>query len=80
MEVGDFVVSKKPNTDPLISGAMIYKRAVIVSITPFALVSEDGDMRWSTWEDDRVQVVGHASEEITERCIDRYVRDMSKYL
>lgn len=76
MEIGDLVASKNSLTDPLRSGAELYFRAVVVSVDPFVMISEQADMRWSTWDIDRVTVVGHASPEILERCVDRYVRDM----
>lgn len=44
--VGDFVTPKPSGI--FRSGCSSYERAIVVSIRPFVLVSEEGDMLWST--------------------------------
>jgi hypothetical protein len=44
--VGDFVLPHVNSGHQLRSGCEAYEDAVVVSIDPFVLVSEEGDMRW----------------------------------
>jgi hypothetical protein len=61
--VGDVVVSKSDRF--FHSGAKRYSHAIIGSLVPFVLVSEQGDMVWScTWKPEEVEVVRHATNDI----------------
>jgi hypothetical protein len=46
LRVGDIVESSDP-ANPLRCGSGIYRHAVVTSLDPFALVSEEGDMLWT---------------------------------
>lgn len=69
LEVGALVESKNGDRDPLRCGAGCYANAVVISIEPFIMVSGGGDMRWSTWTPDRVQVVGRATPAQLEKAM-----------
>lgn len=50
MKVGDVVISRDgpwSTKSPLVSGCGMYTHAICVSVEPFVLVSEEGDMMWS---------------------------------
>lgn len=66
MKVGDIV---KPINGRL-AHIVLHADAVVVSVTPFVLVSREADMRWSaTVKPENFKVVGHASTEVTNRCL-----------
>ncbi len=46
LKIGDKVVHRKG--DPLRSGASSYRYAIVTSLNPFILKSEEGDMTWSS--------------------------------
>jgi len=53
----------------LASGASRYEDAVVVSVTPFVLVSRQGDMRWgSTVEPGNFKVTGAAGDKLMAIC------------
>lgn len=75
MKVGDFVIAKS-EAHPLRSGAEWYPRAVVVSLEPFALVSEGGDMMWTcTMKPEDVYASGPAPWSVIRVAMDRYYRD-----
>lgn len=47
MNVGDLVRPTKESGFHLRSGAEYYKRAIVSSLEPFVLISEQKDMKWS---------------------------------
>ena len=69
------VVAPKRGCDPLRSGAEAYPGAVVVSIEPFMLVSEFGDMMWSTRRIEDFEVVGEATPEMTKAVKERLQRE-----
>ena len=74
MKVGD-IVQRKDN-GMLRSGCEAYPRAVVASTSPFCLISEESDMRWSaTVKRDDFKVVGLADEETFKRVATRWQRD-----
>ncbi len=68
---GNIVISR--NTDKFIfhSGSSLYSHAIVVSLDPFILVSEQADMRWSQVSPDDLVVVGTADYKILKRCMRR---------
>lgn len=71
IEVGSIVRSKDTRGNPLHCGSSQYGAAVVVSLQPFVMVSEEADMRWSTWKADDVEVIGKANPVLLERCMHR---------
>lgn len=70
IEVGDFVCKK--NGDYLRSGSEAYSFAVVISVEPFVLCSEETDMRWSyTVTKEEFRVIGKASQSRLENCLKR---------
>ena len=54
------LVSSKNRGNPLRCGTGMYKRAIVLSVDPLVLVSECGDMRWSCFPREDLEVVGRA--------------------
>lgn len=74
MIVGDVVIPQ--DGFALRSGCMVYSHAIIASVQPFVLVSEDGDMRWSaTIKAADFKVIGSAKEEAMICVWERLYRD-----
>lgn len=73
MEIGSLVAPSKG--DPLTSGCSVYAAAVVISVQPFVLISEEGDMRWTQRHRDDFKVVGTASARAAENVLDRISRD-----
>ena len=71
IELGDYVTCRSG----LISGCGYYDQAVVVSLEPFVLISEQGDMRWSTKNIKDCVAVGKAPPGVWEVCVDRLRRD-----
>lgn len=70
IEVGDFVCKK--NGGCLRSGSEAYSFAVVISVEPFVLCSEEADMRWSsTVTKEEFRVIGKASQSKLENCLKR---------
>ena len=70
IEVGDFVCMK--NGECLRSGCEAYSFAVVISVEPFVLCSEESDMRWSsTVTKEEFVVIGKASQTTLENCLKR---------
>ena len=60
MKVKDVVVPI--NNTVLRSGCSFYDKAVVASVEPFVLISEEGDMKWSaTVEKENFEVIGVAN-------------------
>lgn len=70
-KVGELVVPASPSY-ALRSGAEAYLFAVVVSVDPFVLVSEYGDMRWqATVRPSFFNVIGQATSNQLERAMAR---------
>lgn len=75
MKIGDLVASIDIYR-PLRSGCEMYHQAVVASMDPFVLVSEDGDMRWSvTVKPESFTVVGIASDPALKNVVNRINRE-----
>jgi hypothetical protein len=58
------------------SGCSAYDFAIVVSVAPFVLVSEEADMRWSATVEARdFRVIGTAKHDTLLRCMRRWDRD-----
>jgi hypothetical protein len=70
MKIGDLVTTKKQ----LVSGCQRYNSAVVVSIDPFVLVSEDASMKWSNTESiDNFEVCGFVGKKVLDKCMKRLI-------
>jgi hypothetical protein len=76
LKQGDLVKYADPMVGVLCCGSGTYPHAVVVSLKPFRLISEYGDMMWTATVDinDFVKV-GEASREALIACIDRFNRE-----
>lgn len=73
---GDLVSYKTSTGNVLRCGSGWYDKAVVLSVDPFELVSEAGDMRWtSTIKIDDFEKVGEASTAVLVNVIGRIRRD-----
>lgn len=70
-QVGDLVEPVSADYQ-LASGNCRYTYAVVVSVEPFVLVSEQSDMRWQwTVKPEQFKAFGKASDLMLERCMKR---------
>lgn len=80
MKVGDVVVSKHgPYSGHLCCGTGIYTHAIVVSLEPFALVSEEGDMLWTQVSLDEVVALCQASKEVQDMAFARWNGSASNF-
>ena len=76
MKIGDVVVPEPRSGYVLRSGCSWYTHAIVVSLDPFVLVSEWGDMLWrATVRPDLFIALCQAHPEITARALERYEKD-----
>lgn len=71
---GDMVVPTDGNW--LRSGAQAYDFAIVASLEPFIIVSEQGDMLWSTRLPENFSPIGRASQPMMDAIKDRFERDL----
>ena len=71
LQVGAVVKSKEPDNNPLHCGSGVYGAAVVIQVEPFIMASHSGDMRWSTWKMDDVEVIDTASDEVMAKAMTR---------
>ena len=76
MEVGDTVIAKG-GQQLLFCGSGMYGCAVVASLEPFILISEEADMRWSSLEAKDFQVAeGHTTHDTIKKAVmERLYRD-----
>lgn len=76
MRIGDVVVPSPNSNYVLACGCGWYTHAIVASMDPFVLVSEQGDMRWSaTIKPEYFIALCQAHPEITARAIARWESD-----
>lgn len=69
MEVGNIIKPTKESGFHLRSGASAYDKAVVISLEPFIITSEESDMRWEvTIKKGYFEVVGQADKVTLEYC------------
>jgi len=76
MKIGDILVK---NDGYLTSGCFVYTHAILVSLSPFVMVSEGGDMLWSCEKPKNFHVIGVGSEEETRAAFARWDRSKKEY-
>lgn len=69
------LVAPKRGCDPLRSGASAYDFAVVIMNNPFTLISEHGDMVWSTRRIEDFDVIGDATPDMTKAVDERLQRE-----
>ena len=71
IQKGDLVTYKNNNWQ-LVCGSELYPWAVVVSLEPFVLVSENTEMRWETTVEIKdFTVKGRVNDEIYNNCLKR---------
>lgn len=81
MNLGDVMVPRDgPFSGYLACGSGIYTHAILVSIDPFVMVSEQGDMLWSCAKQENYVALCQASIEARERAFARYTKEPQKYM
>jgi hypothetical protein len=69
VEIGNIIKPKKESGFFLRSGAESYDMAVVISLDPFIITSEESDMRWQTTvKEEDFEVVGLAEKQVLENC------------
>ena len=72
MKVGNLVKATEESGFVLRSGAEWFDTAIVISLDPFVLVSEDTNMKWEvTVKAEDFVTVGTASAEILNECMRR---------
>lgn len=74
MKIGDVCVTNDIQY-PLVSGASYYLFAICVSVEPFIMVSEEGDMKWSCRDIGTVTALCQAHPDVVKVAMDRLDRD-----
>jgi len=78
-EIGDLVAYKSEKLGILRTGMSWYAHAVVASLKPFILVSEDGDMLWqATVKSNSFKKVGEADKEAIVNVLKRMTREHAK--
>ncbi len=70
MNIGDVVITNRGEY-PLMSGCSYYTHAICVSLDPFILVSELGDMKWSCVNEYHFTALCQAHPDIVKRAMKR---------
>ncbi len=74
MKIGNIIKPTKESGFHLRSGAGYYKQAVIISLEPFIITTEDSDMKWeATIKEEYFEVVGEADKATLEHCKRRLI-------
>ena len=69
MKVGNIIKPTKESGFTLRSGACYYDKAVVISLEPFIITSEESDMKWeATIKKEYFEVVGEADKATLEHC------------
>lgn len=75
MKIGDVVIAREgpwSTRAPLVCGSGMYTHAICVSVEPFVLVSEEGDMQWSCLTPYEYVGLCQASESASKNAFDRF--------
>lgn len=78
IRIGDLVNYKKESNNVLRCGCGYYNCAVVASIDPFVLVSEEGDMLWRNVKIEDFEYVGNPSPQALRNVLDRLAQDKEK--
>lgn len=75
MKVGDVMVARDgPLTNWLRSGCEHYTHAILVSVEPFVMVSQEGDMMWSCADPNNYIALCRAHPDDAKAAFDRFHR------
>jgi hypothetical protein len=76
MEPGYVMVPKAgPYSGVLCCGTGIYTHAICVSVEPFVMVSEEGDMMWSCQKQTDFVALCKAHPDVTQKAFERYRKE-----
>jgi len=80
LQIGDIVLSRFDKSH-LVCGSGYYHSAVVVSLRPFVLISENAEMMWCNFCDkqDLFRTVGTASPDILAACMKRLYFDYPNF-
>jgi hypothetical protein len=81
MRVGDVVISRDgpwSSKSPLVCGSGMYTHAICVSVEPFVLISEEGDMWWGCLTLANYVGLCQAHPNATKAAYARYERETGK--
>lgn len=69
MKVGSIIKPTKESGFFLRSGAGYYDKAIVISLDPFIITSEESDMKWeATIKKEYFEVVGEADKATLKKC------------
>ena len=69
MKIGSIIKPTEESGFQLRSGAGYYNKAVVISIDPFIITSEDADMKWeATIKKEYFEVIGEADVNTLDWC------------
>ncbi len=71
MKVGDIMVPVSQRC-PLVSGCEWYSHAICVSVEPFVMVSQEGDMMWTVQKPENFESRGPGSDDECKLAFDRF--------
>ena len=71
-KIGQIVVAIDVSKTPLHCGSGMYPCAICVSVEPFVLVSESGDMMWTQHNPDNFVAKGMADLAVIRTAMERY--------
>ena len=72
-KIGQIIAPKNDSKTPLHCGSGMYSCAICVSVEPFVLVSESGDMMWSQHNPDNFVAKGMADLAVIRTAMERYI-------
>lgn len=73
MKVGDVMVPREgPYSGYLACGSGTYTHAILVSVDPFVMVSEEGDMQWNCATPSNYVALCQAHPDATKAAFDRF--------
>jgi hypothetical protein len=72
MKIGDVVISNRQEY-PLTSGCSYYTHAICVSVDPFLLVSELGDMKWYMLDIHNFTALCQAHPDVVRQAMSRHM-------
>ena len=74
MKVG-YVAVPTDSRDPLFCGSGLYTHAIIVSVDPFVMVSEEGDMLWRKRNPSTITPLCLAHKSATKAAFERWASE-----
>jgi hypothetical protein len=79
MKVGDVMVAREGvHSGYLVCGSGWYTHAILVSVEPFVMVSQEGDMMWSCADSNNYVALCEASPKARRKAFERFARENAK--